>query len=276
MGCITSTPANETAAPDIIEPFSNIAAETTTAPPEPRANKKSAPSAGLESGASAGLEKESAASAGREKKSAASAGEENSVASPGSDQAQLAQFQNAFLRATGNSGADITTVAVLSAALRILHVSLDATDVDDIFQEACADGTLDLSGFIVLVNRSVIANLLLPATEVEANPSVSAVNPAESSLALDASSLKFKVTPEHMMSFSSALSTASDDGFVRTPSELQTALSVLSSHVDMMEAEVLFDISEKYVYFEGGSMCIGLHEFATLCAKIGVEPSFSE
>jgi len=213
----------------------------------------------------------------------------SALAGAGTEDAQLARIGDAFQRAASRKDA-LGNVAELAAALRVLHISLDGLDTDSLFDDGQTDGVVDLTAFIVLVNRPAVAgrmgarNLRAGSggalhhptagacSEVLTPAAALATPPAKTQLKRAPSEKQFAVCAEHLLEFGSALEASSTDGFVRTPFELQTALGALGKQVDGMEADVLFDIVEKERYVEGTEPCVGLQEFASLCAKIGVNP----
>ena len=182
---------------------------------------------------------------------------------------QLAPLRHAFLRASGGKST-LNSEAEFVAALRILNCNPSAADAHTLFSEAQADGSLDLAAFVVILNRRVAHDLRTAETATSSSATLSV--PSKAPLVREPSSLQFAVTPEHLMAYSDALQVADHDGFVRSPLALQQALAALGKEVDAVEAAVLYDVGDKGVYEEGSTPCIGLTEFASLCAKIGVDP----
>lgn len=218
------------------------------------------------------------------KQQVASSPAQNAASASGSNVTEaneipLEVLEDAFARASLENGCHLASVAELSAALRILKVPLDGVDVDALFEAAMSsESALDLSAFILLVNRPEVEGALRvggtasTATSFAKVPQSDAAGAPAAVLSQPPSAVQFDVTAEHLMAFGKALEAATDDGFVRTAPQLQAALAALGKDVDAVEAEVLFGIADVEVYEAGAEACVGLREFATLCAKIGLNP----
>ena len=162
----------------------------------------------------------------------------------GSD-GQLKKITEAYHRAC-NNGRGLTSAAELATALRLLKLSYNSSGLAALLAEADndGDGELDLPEFIMLVHRPDLDSLL--RRSVPAAPAV-------------------HVAVEHLMGYSHVLQAATNDGFIRTPEDLQGAFAALRAPIDSIEARVLFD-------HHAQSGCIGLDEFAPICAKRDLLP----